>query len=227
MIRRLYRKLKSLYRNPEKRVSTQGEIKYFCIGRNKTGTTSLQKAFQDLGFVVGDQREAERLYDQYYFKGNFQPIIDYAKTAEVFQDVPFSCPETFKHLDRAYRASRFILTVRNNADQWYQSLTRFHAKHFGNGETPSVHDLRNATYVRKGFMYNVVRIHGTPDDDPYNKEIMISHYNCYNQSVIDYFKDRPGDLLVINLAEKGAYRRFVDFVGVQSPYSDFPWENRT
>ena len=76
-------------------------------------------------------------------------------------------------------------------------------------------------------MYNVVRVHGTPEDDPYNKEIMITHYNHYNESVIDYFKNRPSDLLVLNLVEKGAYQRFVKFIGAQSDSSDFPWENKT
>ena len=76
-------------------------------------------------------------------------------------------------------------------------------------------------------MYNVVRLHGTTDDDPYNKEIMIGHYNRLNQSVIEYFKDRPDDLLVINLAKRGAYERFSSFIGVASPFSEFPWENKT
>jgi hypothetical protein len=38
-----------------------GKVKYFCIGRNKTGTTSLKRAFEDLGYPVGDQRKAEIL----------------------------------------------------------------------------------------------------------------------------------------------------------------------
>ena len=185
------------------------------------------KAFEDLGFIVGDQRTAELLTDRFYFEGRFEPIVKYCKTAQVFQDIPFSYPDTFKHLDAAYPGSKFILTIRDDAEQWYRSLTRFHAKLLGSGKIPSIDDLRSATYVRKEFMYNMVRVHGTPDDDPYNKEIMIEHYNRYNQSVKDYFKERSDDLLVINLVESGAYRRFVDFVGVQSAFNDFPWENKT
>jgi len=26
---------------------------------------------------------------------------------------------------------------------------------------------------------------------------------------------------------KGAYQKFVQFIGVNSPFDDFPWENRT
>lgn len=205
-----------------------GKTKYFCIGRNKTGTTSLKAAFEALGYPVGNQRKAEILTGKFYFDGNFQPILDYCKTAQVFQDVPFSYPETYKYLDKAYPGSKFILTVRDDAEQWYRSITRFHAKMFGkNGRIPTVEDLKSAQYVWPGFMYNVIRVHGTNDVSPYDKDIMISHYEKYNCEVIDYFKERPEDFLVINVAEQGAYQKFVDFLGVDSPFKDFPWKNKT
>lgn len=51
-----------------------GRKKVFVIGQNKTGTTSLEKAFKDLGFIVGDQRVAEILYDRHYFSSE---LADY------------------------------------------------------------------------------------------------------------------------------------------------------
>ena len=84
--------------------------KIFVIGRNKTGTTSLRRTFEELGFPVGDQREAERLYDRAYFEGRFEAIVDYCHSAQVFQDVPFGCPGTFRHLDAAFPSSLFILS---------------------------------------------------------------------------------------------------------------------
>lgn len=113
--------------NPIKNYNKQ---KIFCVGRNKTGTTSLTKAFEDLGFVVGNQRTAERML-HHYKNRDFKPIIKYCKSAQVFQDFPFSYPETYKHLDKAYPNSKFILTIRDSADQWYNSVTKFHAKMFG------------------------------------------------------------------------------------------------
>lgn len=220
----LFQRLKELWFG----YKVKNKTKYFCIGRNKTGTTSLKKAFEQLGFIVGNQRRAEVLYDRYYFEENFAPVIEYCRTAEVFQDVPFSCPQTYKHLDRAYPDSKFILTVRNDAEQWYNSITRFHAKKFGkNGRVPSEDDLRKASYVRKGFMYNTLRLHGTPGNDPYNHEIMTAHYEKHNRDVIEYFKDRPDDLLVLNLSDTDAYQKFLEFLGVESDSTEFPWENKT
>lgn len=206
----------------------RGKTKYFCIGRNKTGTSSLKKAFEDLGFITGNQREAEILYDKYYFNNEFDPVIDYCKTAQVFQDAPFSCPDTFKYLDKAYPGSKFILTVRDDAEQWYQSLIKFHIKLFGEGERiPTSEDLKNAEYVRKGFMYNMLKLYNTSDSDPYNKDILIAHYEKHNQEILNYFKDRPDDLLVLNVSKADDYKRFVKFIGVESPFSQFPWENKT
>ena len=211
------------------RLKATGKQKIFCIGRNKTGTTSIGRAFVDLGFVVGSERKAEILYDQHYFLGNFDPIIRYCRSAQVFQDVPFSCPDTYKHMDQAFPGSKFILTVRDDAEQWYRSITRFHAKRFGlNGRIPTYEDLKKADYILAGFMLNGLRIHGTSREDPYNEVILKAHYNAYNAQVQKYFKGREQDLLIINIAEEGAYQKFIDFIGVDSQgISDFPWVNKT
>ena len=226
-VRKLTRPLKRFIDAYKNRRLAHGKTKYFCIGRNKTGTTSLKKAFEDLGFPVGNQRDAELLGDQYYFKADFKPIIDYCESAQVFQDVPFSWPDIFKHLDIAYPESKFILTVRDSPEQWYQSMTKFHSKRFGDGHIPTIEQLKSARYVRKGFMYNTIKLHGTTDNDPYNKDIMMAHYLAHNQNVMDYFKDRMDDLLVINIAEKSSFQRFCKFINVKSTGEEFPWENKT
>lgn len=202
--------------------------KIFCVGRNKTGTTSLKRAFQDLGYVVGDQRKAEALYDRHYFTRDFGPILRYCRSAQVFQDVPFSCPYFFVALDQAFPGSKFILSVRDSAEQWYTSVTRFHAREWGTGwDTPTAEQLRSAPYIRKGFAYNLVKLYGTTDADPYHKPTLIAHYEAHNAAVRDYFKHRPTDLLEINLAAPDSYKVFVDFLGVRSRFESFPWENKT
>lgn len=205
----------------------KGQKKIFCIGRNKTGTTSFKKAFEDLGFIVGNQRKAERLLP-YYKENNFKKIVDYCKTAQVFQDFPFSFPKTYKHLDEFYPDSKFVLTVRDSPEQWYNSLIKFHSKLFGNGNVPNKKDLQSATYVWKGWIWECNRMmYGTPEDDPYNKSMMIKTYKDYNRSVMKYFKDRSKDLIVINLSKKDSYNRLMDYLNIDSPYTEFPWSNKT
>lgn len=200
--------------------------KIFCIGRNKTGTTSLAAEFRKHGFIVGNQRRAEKMVDHYVEK-DFDPIIRYCRSAQVFQDAPFSWPETYKYLDAAYPDSLFILTVRDSPEQWYRSITRFHAKLFGKGEIPTAKDLKKAKYIRPGWMWKVNRAHyKTPEDDPYNKEILLQQYLKHNREVKNHFGDCD-NFMVLNLKKENAYSRFCRFIGVKKTRDNFPWKNKT
>lgn len=224
ILKRIYKKLQFEYN----KIRIQNHTKYFCIGNNKTGTTSIEKAFKNLGFIVGNQRKAELLMDD-YFDNNFTAIIKYCKSAEAFQDVPFSYPNTFKHIDKAYPNSKFILTIRDSSEQWYHSLTSFHSKLFNHGQLPTWEVLKNTNYVYKGWAYNnFKKLYGfTENDDPYDKKTLINSYENHNLEVVNYFKDRPKDLLIINLSEKDAYLKFCNFIGVETKENSFPWENKT
>ena len=202
--------------------------KIFGIGNNKTGTTSLEKAVRDLGFKVGNQRQAELFHDEWSMR-NFTPIIEYCKTAEFFQDFPFSKSFTFIALDQAFPNSKFILTVRDNPEQWYNSVTGFHAKLWGkDGRIPTKEDLQNATYIFKGRPWLMNRLnYTTPESNPYQKDILIKSYIDYNNSVLEYFRHRQEDLLVLNVADKDAYRKLCLFLNKPVTSDEFPWENKT
>lgn len=202
--------------------------KVFCIGGNKTGTTSMAKLLALLNFTVAPQRPFELLIHDWE-KGDFTNLIRYVKNrGNAFQDIPFSLPGTFKVLDEHFPNSKFILTVRSSAEEWYNSLTNFHAKLFGNGEVPTLKILENVPYVYPGWIAEVVKMmYKTPNDDIYNKEILIQKYLDHIESVTEYFKDRPEKLLVVNLAETNALSAICDFLGVKERLETIPWENKT
>lgn len=206
-----------------------GKPKIFCIGRNKTGTTSMKRAMQELGFTVGNQRQAELLIDD-WARRDFRRLIKLCKSARFFQDAPFSYPFTYIIMDQAFTGSKFILTVRDSAEQWYNSLVRFHARKWGqNGCPPTKEELRNARYRYRGWAWQANRIRAvTPEDDLYNKELLIRDYERHNENVLDYFRHRPDDLLILNVAEKNSYRKLTDFLGLPPASSaEFPWENKS
>src|SRR5690606_21421655 len=131
------------------------KTKVFCIGAGKTGTTSIEKALSDFGFKMGDQIKAELLLDD-YAKRNFKAIIEYCKTADAFQDAPFCFQHTYQALDQSFPNSKFILTIRDSDDQWYQSLLNFHKKTVNKeNKVPSWDDLNNSTYRYKGYRADV------------------------------------------------------------------------
>lgn len=200
--------------------------KVFCIGRNKTGTTSLNKALTDLGYKLGDQAVAELLIHD-YAQRDFQPIVKYCHTAEAFQDIPFSLPYTYQIMDYAFPGAKFILSVRDNEDEWYQSLISFHRKRLRLQMGPTKEDLLNDCYRYKGFLWEANRIiYGTPEDDPFNEGVLKEHYLKHNSDAIKYFQFRD-DLLVINLKEAGSYQKLCDFLKLEPVYEDFPWLNRS
>jgi len=208
-------------------VRAMGRRKVFCIGRNKTGTTSVQRALLELGYVVAPQEPAELMIHD-WARRDFRRLIRFCRWYEAFQDSPFSLPFTYQAVDMAFPGSKFILTVRDNAEQWYESLTKFHAKLFGGGQLPTIDALKAAHYRYRGFPYDMNRaIHRTPEGDPYQKDILIAHYKAHNDSVVEYFRHRPDDLLVMNVADAGAYARFCEFLDKPCDRETFPWENKT
>ena len=202
--------------------------KVFCIGMNKTGTTSLKFEFIRLKYNVAPQREIERKFWAYNNE-KWEVIIDYCKGYDFFQDFPFSFPNTYKEIDKVF-GSKFILTIRNSADDWYDSLIRFHkttGAFNSNGKLPTAKNLKDAVYIRKGWMYDThMTLFDVTDADLYNKEKLVKAYNDYNNEVINYFGDRD-DFLVLNLSEGDSYSKFIKFLNVDSPHSEFLHLNKS
>lgn len=201
-------------------------MKIFCIGCNKTGTTSLYDEFERNGYSMGNQKEAEYLLND-YVTGNFEKIIKYCESADVFQDVPFSFQNTYKYIDEAYPNSKFILSVRNSAEEWYDSLVYFHLYRHNRGTIPTVEQLQTNPYIYRGWMWEVMNgVYGTTEKDPYDKEILINYYNKHNEDAIEYFKDRPNDFIKINLADSNSYNTFKMFMGIENEFKSFPHSNQ-
>lgn len=220
---KIVRRVKNKYLNP---ILAANKPKIFCVGCNKTGTTSIKRALSDFGYIIGNQKEAERLFPFYKVR-DFNPVINYCKKAEAFQDSPFSLPYTFIPLDHAFPKSKFILTIRENPEVWYNSLVVFHSRIFGEGSVPTVNQLKSALYNYQGFPYEAMKVvYGTQDEDIYNKEILINNYTLHNNLVRDYFKFRSDDLLILNLNEEGSYIKLCEFLKKKPLYDSFPWENK-
>jgi tetratricopeptide (TPR) repeat protein len=198
-------------------VNANSRRKIFCIGANKTGTTTMLKVFEDLGLIAGDQAQAEMLVFD-WARQDFRRLIRYCQSAEAFQDAPFSFSGTFQAMDEAFPGSKFILTVRNNADEWYESLVRFHTNGVGKGRVPTADDLRQANYRYPGFLLDVFKLrYGEDEAKLYDREMYMQWYESHCSKVINYFKNRPDDLLVLNVGEHDAMERLLLFLGY--PYS--------
>lgn len=197
--------------------------KIFGIGLNKTGTTSLKTAMSNLGYIVGSQRKAKKfIYD--WDRKDFDQILKYCYSAQFFQDIPFSLPYTFIPLDHKFSNSKFILTIRNDSEEWYRSVVSYHSKKWGMVED----DQDEVNLKDKSWAWDVLRMAcNINENDPYNKELLINYYEKHNEMVIDYFKNRPQDLLILNPSEADALEKLCTFLGVKFSGEKFPHENPT
>lgn len=200
-------------------MSSAKREKVFCVGRNKTGTTSLKKALHDLGYRVGNQREAELLIED-WGKRDFRRLTEYCKTADAFQDVPFSLPFTFQAMDMAFPGSKFILTIRDSADQWYKSLVRFHSKRVeqrtGQKRLETFEDIKSDPYIYLGYRWRVRELVGVAHNTrvAYPEKKLKDHYNWHNSIIAHYFRHRPNDFLVLNVAKPDSMRKLCDFLSL-------------
>jgi hypothetical protein len=206
----------------------KGGKKIFCIGLNKTGTTSWAQAMTDLGYQVGNERAAEIFLDDWAQK-KYSRILRFCDSAQAFQDVPFSLPGMYQILHRRFPDSRFVLTIRDSPQQWYRSMTRFHARAWSaDGNCPPTRrDLENAQYIYKGWPAAFcLRVFQTPPDDPYNRDMLLTFYKGHAQSVCEYFSKYPGSLLQVNVGAPRALQKMCAFLGTPYAGGEFPWKNR-
>lgn len=215
--------MKKIFRN--KSVVLSQDAKVFCIGFNKTGTTSIEKALLDFNYSLGSQDVGTKLFEA-WVKRDFNSICQFATTAEAFQDIPFSLPYTFVALDQAFPNAKFILTVRNDSEEWYDSIVRFHLKIWGKGKTPlNADDLEAAPPFHYSRLYLNREIFNTEGQDVYNRKKLVDAYEFHNKNIIEYFKNRPKDLLILNLSDEKAYDEFCNFLGKEKPDTGFPQLN--
>lgn len=188
----------------------------------------MSSVLRALGYRIGNQADAELLLEDWAVR-DFRRIVAHCKSADAFQDIPFSLSYTFQVLDHEFPNSKFILTVRESAEQWYDSLTRFHARIVCKGNTlPTVEDLKNFPYRSKGYLWQAARlIYGVDEQAPYDRARYIAQYVKHNENVREYFRHRRSSLLELNLAHVDAADRLAQFLEVDRAEVRIPHLNRS
>lgn len=172
--------------------------KLFCIGFHKTGTKSLAKALRILGHrVTGPNGVRDPDIEQNVLDMAYKIVKEY----DAFQDNPW--PIIYKELDKKYPNSKFILTLRDSK-RWINSQVR----HFGHRETP----------MRK-WIYGI----GCPEG---NEEIYVKRFEDHNKEVMNYFKSRSNDLLVLDFEKGDGWEKLCPFLGAEIRKDAFPHANK-
>jgi hypothetical protein len=184
----------------------------FGIGAHKTATTSLHNAFQILGYPSGHWKNAhwaKSIYNQILQEGRSLTL----EKCYALCDLPI--PFLFRQLDVAYPRSKFILTTRPEKE-WLESVR----KHWNPEFNPQQAYWKNDPFTK--IIHRAV--YGQNHFDP---EVMIQKYRQHNADVLEYFKDRPDDLLVMDMADTltSPWAKLCPFLGVRVPNCQYPTSN--
>lgn len=114
----------------------------------------------------------------------------------------------YKKLDKKYPNSKFILTIRDYS-AWIKSIKNHYDKSTATSEDVFLMELRRKVW----------------GDTHYNKKMMTETYNKHIKDVMEYFKERKEDLLVMDIAKGDGWDVLCTFLDKKLPTIPFPKEN--
>jgi Sulfotransferase domain/N-terminal domain of galactosyltransferase len=180
----------------------------FGIGMHKTATTSLAAALRQLGFSTGHWESpiwARNIVNE--LRAWRRSLTLEANYAIVDMPIPY----LFRELDACYKGAKFILTIRDEA-AWLKSLKAHWRLYFDE-------------WTDNGFSHEMHRlVYGRADFDAHT---MLERYARHNAEVLDHFRDRPDDLLVMNMSAGAGWAELAPFVGRPIPQGPYPTEFTT
>lgn len=163
--------------------------KVFCVGFQKTGTTSLGYALHRLGYRVAGSTQIDR---NRALEEILEDALSRSDSYDAFQDMPWCL--FFREMNRRWPNSKFILTLRDPED-WYQSLHN-HFKHEGLSRLQrQVYDTRDIS----------------------NKAKLISVYERHINEVRSYFSYSPDLLLELSVGKENNWISLCEFLGIANP----------
>ncbi len=177
--------------------------KVFCIGLNKTGTTTLASMLKYLGF-------AHRSWDPsalaMYRAGAVRKLLAKVDHFDSFSDWPWPLivPEL---LDKFGDRARFVLTRRASSDVWIESL-KGHSM-----ITPPQNHAREMVY---GYAY--------PQE---NEQAHIDFYQTHNKKTKSLFEERGLSNLLLDVCweEGSGWKELTHFLDLPTPDVSVPHEN--
>lgn len=178
--------------------------KIFMVGFHKTGTTSLARALQILGYRVCGFVAPDRDIDpsmhssDELFERAYKPLLH---AYDAFEDTLWFI--YYKKLAKMYPDAKFILTVRPE-ESWYKSMVR----HFGG-------------YDRKIFHW----IYDGYGDPSGNRTTFIDTYVRHNREVMDYFGAGNTNFLVMHMPRDFNWQTLCGFLDHKEPFGSFPHAN--
>ena len=186
--------------------------KVFCIGLHKTGTRSLHSLFKSLGMRSRHDTMWDKAVLPMHVYRHYHCFSDGG--AHFWDDhLEFGGNHRIRLFDHCFPNSKFILNTRE-LGSWLVSKM-IHA-----GWTPDttlINDLAGKLKHGHWRRKSIDVIVG-----------WIKNRKKYHQKVLDYFKDRPHDLMVLDFAsDEKAVEKTLCFLGITDERSSKPWKGKS
>lgn len=183
--------------------------KIFGVGLNKTGTTSLGEALNLLGIRAIHYPFKKPIYDE-LTSGCFRLSI--LERYQAIVDTPVA--PYYPQLDAEYPGSRFVLTLRE-PESWLRSI---------DAHWPVMRDwCRCDPQFGRFTDFISAAVYGCLEFD---RDRFLYAYETHTRNVLHYFRDRPDDLLVMDICRGDGWEQLCPFLGVDVPDVPFPHSNQ-
>lgn len=190
----------------------QIDTKIFGIGLSRTGTKSLTKALNLLGFNIVHYPVSEQLFEE-MASGNY----DFSLLDDLDGITDITVASFYAQLDKLFPGSRFILTVRNKSE-WLAGLL----KHWEGRSAFDYSPEREIHMKIRRFLRATV--YGTYS---FNAERMSYIYDLHIHNVREYFKDKPGALLILDITNGDGWEKLCPFFNLPVIAEPFPRINKS
>ncbi|XP_078361899.1 uncharacterized protein LOC144646232 [Oculina patagonica] len=202
-------------------------MKVICAGLSKTGTKSIAKALQILGFSVFDFKEHITIHhDEWasiYRRGKQPDFLSMYQDVDAVTDLPAAV--WYEEIYQAFPDAKVILSVRDSEEVWVQSWAN-----------------QTALFLNAGFLRTIIMSYILPYiigiDVPLFEEIGVAAYGTLRPKSTVLYKKKYREhnervqavipkekLLVFNV--KQGWKPLCEFLGCEKPDQEFPRENVT
>jgi len=179
------------------------KTKIFGIGLSRTGTMSLDKALEILGY----KSKHAPLDILEYNSGSLSIKLNKVQDYDALTDAHVA--KFYKELDVAYPDSKFILTVRE-MKSWLKSCEKYF-----------INPASSIDNIHKQLMYDLY------NTIKFNKVKFKEAYLRHLDDVLSYFKNRGNDLLIIDICAGEGWEKLCPFLDKPVPDVPFPKLNKT
>lgn len=202
------------------------KAKIFGVGFSKTGTTSLEAAFLQLGLEVcrGDYRLKHNDYHLALYVGKqFEELRRMTSYWDAFFDGPWGGGDLYRQLVEWYPEAYFVHSVRD-PEKWVDSLiTMVRRFQDADDEDPLVGYHRHGCHGSTLFFEKVYGISSI--DAPDTREILLSYYRKRNEETEKFFAERDHRYLQVDVTAGDGWEKLAPFLGIPAEGLEFPHSN--